>query len=33
VGEAFTPPYPFTLEPADAVLRNTIRHCAGAFVE
>ena len=28
-GEAFVPPYAFTLEPADGVLRNTVRHCAG----
>jgi pectate lyase len=32
-GEAFVPPYSFTLEAADGVLRNTIRHCAGTFVE
>jgi pectate lyase len=28
-GSAFVPPYAVTLEPADDVLRNTIRHCAG----
>jgi pectate lyase len=28
-GPAFVPPYTVTLEPADDVLRNTIRHCAG----
>jgi pectate lyase len=28
-GPAFTPPYSVTLDPADDVLRNTIRHCAG----
>lgn len=28
-GSAFDPPYDVTLEPADDVLRNTIRHCAG----
>ena len=28
-GPAFVPPYTATLEPADDVLRNTIRHCAG----
>lgn len=32
-GAAFTPPYPVTLEPADGVLRNTIRHCAGVVDE
>jgi pectate lyase len=28
-GSAFVPPYSVTLETADDVLRNTIRHCAG----
>ncbi|HEY3495439.1 MAG TPA: hypothetical protein VGK73_12170, partial [Polyangiaceae bacterium] len=28
-GDAFVPPYPFTLELADGVMRNEIRHCAG----
>src|SRR5262249_9583139 len=28
-GPAFVPPYAYTLEAADSVLRNTVRHCAG----